>query len=346
MDRKNDAFTLVELLVVIAIIGILTAMILPAVQASRESARRTQCMNNVKQLGVALLNYDTAHKHLPTGSDAKPTPGDPNHPHTFYRWSTLAHLMPYFEEQTLHGQLNLNIPLYGNASYGVTPENIVAVSTVVPMLLCPSDQMEAVSSGFGPTNYVVSTGSGLTGGTGNGTSGGGLYNTDGVFYVNSEIKTALIRDGASKTAAFSESVLGTGPEGFSDKSQVDPKTNYAVLYSLIPITEDACNGAVSFNVTNRRGFSWANGEYRTTLYNHYRTPNHEKIDCVSQFLTGPVTVRYSSYGWRTARSKHPGGVTLGMTDGSVHYVDDLIDAAVWRTAATRSGGEVVPTIAD
>src|SRR5437773_2258587 len=95
--RAPRAFTLVELLIVIAIIGFLMALILPAVQGARESARRTQCLNRLKQLGWALNNYYSAQRHYPAGLVSKPYPADPSHPHTFYRWSALAQMLPYME---------------------------------------------------------------------------------------------------------------------------------------------------------------------------------------------------------------------------------------------------------
>ena len=109
---RSAGFTIVELLVVIAIIGVLIALLLPAVQSAREAARRTQCLNNLKQLGVALHNYVSAEKHFPPGSVAKAYPAQPTHPETFYRWSSLAHLLPYMENQSVRDLLDLSLPLY------------------------------------------------------------------------------------------------------------------------------------------------------------------------------------------------------------------------------------------
>src|SRR5690242_20695100 len=91
----QNAFTIVELLVVIAIVGVLVALLLPAIQSAREAGRRTQCLNNLKQLGIALQNYVSAEKHFPAGLISKPYLGQNSHPQTFYRWSSLAQLLPY-----------------------------------------------------------------------------------------------------------------------------------------------------------------------------------------------------------------------------------------------------------
>ncbi len=107
------AFTIVELLVVIGIIGMLAALLLPAIQGRGESARRTQCLNNQRQIGIALTNYTSAQKKFPPGAVAKPYPAEPGHPHTFYRWSALAHVLPYLEGGNVYEKLNLSLPMYG-----------------------------------------------------------------------------------------------------------------------------------------------------------------------------------------------------------------------------------------
>src|SRR6187399_1230366 len=118
------AFTMVELLVVIAIIGLLVALLLPAIQSAREAARRTQCLNNLKQLGVATHNYVSAEKHFPPGAVSKSYPGDPGHPQTFYRWSSLAHLLPYLENQSVRDLLDTSVPLYmPGAGYPISDRN-------------------------------------------------------------------------------------------------------------------------------------------------------------------------------------------------------------------------------
>src|SRR3954463_1102188 len=160
-SRVRSGFTLIELLVVIAIIAVLIALLLPAIQSARETARRAQCLNNLKQLGVALNNYVSAEKQFPPGSVAKTYSAQPNHPQTFYRWSSLAHLLPYMENQSVRDLLDLSLPLYmPGAGYPIADKNKAGIAKVLPEFLCPSDFKQAVKTEWGPTNYVACAGSG------------------------------------------------------------------------------------------------------------------------------------------------------------------------------------------
>ena len=324
-------FTLVELLVVIAIVGILVALLLPAIQAARESARRMTCQNNLKQLGVALHNYESARKCFPSGAESHPYAAAPSTPYCFYRWSALAHLLPYMEHSAALHALDLSQPLYGS-NLQVTPANRAGVAQVIGAFLCPSDRQKPVADGFGPTNYAACTGSGAGGGT--------PFDCDGIFYINSATQTAKISDGLSHTVAMSESLLGDGPAPLLDSAGVDRRTTYAFA-NAVPLTESACQAAQMWNVSDLRGFSWANGEYRCALYNQYWTPNAECIDCLSAVVIGDLGVRYSAYGWRAARSRHPGGVNAMMADGSLQFFTDGIDRTIWQALSTRAGKEPI-----
>jgi prepilin-type processing-associated H-X9-DG protein len=109
-----------------------------------------------------------------------------------------------------------------------------------------------------------------------------------------------------------------------------------------PLIDAACNRPFYYNFTDLRGFSWANGEYRTTLYNHARRPNDPALDCLAaQMSSADLARMYAGYGWRAARSRHPGGVNVALADGAVRFVEDGVDPAVWKAAATRAGGEAV-----
>ncbi|HZZ29042.1 MAG TPA: DUF1559 domain-containing protein [Pirellulales bacterium] len=323
-DSRQFAFTLVELLVVIAIIGILVALLFPAVQSSRESARLLQCANHLKQLGVALHNYESARHCLPPGSESRQY--DALTPYTFYRWSALAHLMPYMELAAVHNSLDFSVPLY-SAGFQVFPQNRAAVALLIPDFLCPCDTGQPVSPVFGPTNYAACAGSGVGGGT--------PFETDGVFYINSKTRTNQITSGLSKTAAMSESILGQAVPFGTSRSQANPRFVYAFTFTT-PLSETACGSTITYNVSDPRGFAWANGEFRSAMYNHYLPPNSQNLDCIASRLGGSLAEIDSAYGWRTARSLHLGGVNLLLADGSVHFETDTIDPAVWKAMSLRA----------
>lgn len=329
MARRS--FTLVELLVVIAIIGVLIALLLPAVQAARESSRRIQCANNLKQLGVALHGYADAQGTLPPGAVSKPYPAVPTTAYTFYRWSSLAYLLPYIEQDSIAEELDLSVPMY--VYYQLNPLNKRAMAHVISTFLCPSDAGLPVEEGLGPTNYAANAGSGIKGGT--------PFDTDGLFFVNSQIKLREIADGTSRTAAFAESLLGEVAKG---GGQQDARVVYAFTLTH-PLTETACQNPRAYNYSDLRGFSWASGEYRCATYNHYLLPNSPTLDCMAAHLFGELDVRNAAYGWRAARSNHPGGVNVLLADGSVQSISDAVDLRVWRALSTRNA-EDVATVPD
>lgn len=344
------AFTLVELLVVITIIGILIGLLLPAITAARESARRTQCINNLKQSGVALANRYSALQRYPAGLISQAYPADPTHPYTFYRWSALAQLLPYMEQKDIRRLLDTTLPLYmPGPGYPIADANKDGVSRVLSNFLCPSDFSKAVQAGFGPTNYAVCSGSGVGGGT--------PFQTDGIFYVNSATKMGDIIDGASHTAAMAESLLGvdTPMDSNGAFSSFSPERSYKFIlsFSASPsLTDGKCASSQSYNSTaasgnDPRGFAWCSGEYRCAMYNHYYPPNSPNYDCITSVTVDPTPppakpMLYAAYGWRAARSGHPGGVNLLLADGSVHFYGNEVDATLWRGLSTRSGGDPVP----
>ena len=325
----RTAFSLVELLVVIAIIGVMAGLLLPAVQQSRESARRVDCLNRTRQVAVALLNYEAARGHFAPGSEAKPYPAKPSTPHTFYRWSALAHALPYLEQASALAAIDLSLPLYGS-DLQVTKANRAGVKAVIAQFLCPSDRGVPVDSQFGPTNYAACGGSGAGGGT--------PLATDGVFYTNSATTLAEITDGASRTALVAETTLGETPPPLTPRAAVDPRLVYGFARGA-ELTEAACAETALFNFTSPPGFAWANGEFRSAMYNHHRPPNSPEIDCVSARLLGSIAVQFTSYGWRASRSFHSGGVNVALADGACRFVRDEVDLGVWRALSTRAGEE-------
>jgi type II secretory pathway pseudopilin PulG len=326
--------TLVELLVVVAIVAALVGLLLPAVQSARESARRGSCGNKLRQIGLANALHESARGVFPVGSESRAWAENPAFPQQFFRWSALAHLAPYYEEERLLRGLDLAVPLYVGFGPGdVAPQNRAILREVVGLFLCPSDRAEAVSPFFGPSNYAACAGSGMGGGT--------PFDTDGMFFVNSRIRPKDVTDGLSHTVAFAESVLGPTGGPIYDAAAVDPGRDYAFTF-VAPLVETRCGQATAWNFTDPRGFSWANGEYRTTLYNHARRPNDPTIDCIGVLMTTTPATRwrlYASYGWRAARSRHPGGVHAVMADGATRFVADAVAASAWEAAATRAGVE-------
>lgn len=345
--RKPGGFTLVELLVVIAIIGALIALLLPAVQNARESARRMQCLNNLKQTGIALQNHHAARNHLPSAAVSKSYPKDDRHPHSFYRWSALAQLLPYMEQESLHDLLDLSLPMYmPGAGYPISAPNKLGISQVLHIFLCPSDLGIPVKEQMGPTNYVVCGGSGIGGGT--------PFETDGVFYVNSATTFGDVADGSSNTIALSETLLGedTARDSSGAFSSATPERSYKFLLGFggaPDLTDFRCNGSMSFNSSagngnDPRGFAWSSGEYRSAMYNHYYPPNAKQFDCITSVTVDPTPpptqpILYSAYGWRAARSSHPAGVNGSLLDGSGRFFSDSIDPLAWQALSTRGSEE-------
>ncbi|MDB5392304.1 MAG: prepilin-type cleavage/methylation protein [Planctomycetaceae bacterium] len=334
------AFTLIELLVVIAIIAVLIALLLPAVQQAREAARRMQCRNNLKQLGLALHNYEASHRTFPPNL----VPGA-NYAYSAGNWGVLAYLSPYLDQTPIYNLMNLNAPTYASTSpYNIAdPNNALAASYVIPMFLCPSDKAQSLGGDYGvaalgPANYCANMGSGINTLAGS-PANGSPYNADGVMFANSRIRIADITDGTSNTACMSESLLGEGARSASGTTPpVSAQKSYAYLTTYQGSLDDgSCASASSWNIQDLRQFLWYSGEIRNTSYNHYYTPNDDRWDCI----TNAATLGYTAIGWKAARSLHVGGVHLLLCDGSVRFVSDEIYSSTWRSLSTRSGGEIV-----
>ena len=327
------AFTLIELLVVIAIIGVLIALLLPAVQKVREAANRAKCANNLKQIALAMHHYESARGYFPPAFRGE---GNPAY---FDSWSPLAEVNPYLEETAIYNQMDLTLPTYESMlPFNITAPNRFAVQQTVKLFLCPSDKMQPVTIGpaygvpvLGPTNYAACNGSG--------TNGGSPWDADGPFIAKRTMRVADILDGASNTAMLSESTLGEGMESATGSPPEPLATAYAYL-SGQALSDSACARATLWNVERLRGFLWASGEIRCASYNHYFLPNAPQADCVT-FEVRPGPQRLTALGWRAARSRHNGGVNLALCDGSVRFVSDNIALPVWRALATRAGNEVV-----
>lgn len=310
MRHNRSAFTLVELLVVIAIIGILVALLLPAVQAAREAGRRTQCLNNLKQIGLGLHNYHDVHQVFPFGQGG-----------TGNRYSALALLLPFLEQGNLHSQID-----FSQITTAVI--NDVPRRTELPMFRCPSDLRNPLPATGGATNYMANKGSGIVWQLASGVNVN-LPNPNGVFYMSSAIRMADILDGTSNTAAYSERVLADGSNGI-----VSPLAD-VFFHPGAPNTPDEaktmCDALDITNLANQfplfMGAPWMDGQH---TYLHVTGPNSRSCG----FFTVTRAVMPPS-------SRHPGGVNVLLCDGSVRFAANTIDLNVWRGVGSRDGGEVV-----
>jgi prepilin-type N-terminal cleavage/methylation domain-containing protein/prepilin-type processing-associated H-X9-DG protein len=330
LGRRPLGFTLIELLVVIAIIAVLIALLLPAVQAAREAARRIQCTNQLKQIGIALHNYHGAWNSFPVGFLYAYSGVLPNSSPSQYRWSALAQMTPFLEQANLFSALNFNFPIAhqpttsGALFWPYFPANTTAMATQVATFLCPSDGASPPAAGTGPTSYAFCSG--------DGSNGGDATAALGVFILGPAESIANISDGTSQTSAVSEQLLGiTGPYSQTTPTPV-PTPWYRAMarVAAAPLTDLGCASASDGWLLNK-GSSWWDGNYQNTLYNHYLLPNATRPDCIV----------YHNPGWKAARSFHPGGVCMLFCDGHVAFEKDSVNRSVWQAISTRAGGEIL-----
>ncbi|MCC9606510.1 DUF1559 domain-containing protein [Blastopirellula sp. JC732] len=316
------AFTLVELLVVIAIIGVLIALLLPAVQQARESARRMQCTNNLKQMGIALHNFHDTFGLIPYGS-------------TKYRLSPHVQILDYMEANTSKDLYDVKQSLYST-------QNVNASKTQLPFLLCPSDPFpNGGAGGQATTSYHYNVGRWVT-----------LTKWDGAFaesiYAGTEAGTGLsywkttdltfgnITDGLSNTAAFAEVQTGDAYGGSDNKKwdaydcSAPAATTTAAARTAFQALDWKTSSIPWSGDWRYRGYPYSEGSVWRTGYNHLLPPNSPAWVPGGDFnaIVSP------------AGSYHPGGALAVLADGSVHFYTETMDGAVWEAFGSRDGRDL------
>jgi prepilin-type N-terminal cleavage/methylation domain-containing protein/prepilin-type processing-associated H-X9-DG protein len=339
-------FTLIELLVVIAIIAVLIALLLPAVQAAREAARRSQCVNNLKQIGLGLHNYhSTTDKFPPGGATTQASPGATG---SWQAHSVIGNMLPYLEQQGIYNSINFMIWSCGEAT-PPGPVNQTARRTQINTLLCPSD---GNNGGAGQTsdngrlnNYMGSKGT---------TSQAYPAQTTGLFSCGAVYGLRDIVDGSSNTVAFAEKVCGTpgnstgqnpgklgnGVNGSSPTGYADAWQNVAGVQTDLTSCNTSWNSATGGALINNGGQWWIVGVEAYVMFNTIVPPNSTQYKWAN-CRNGCSGCSPDGSQYVNASSNHSGGCNVLMGDGSVKFVKASVAQNIWWGLGTRANGEVI-----
>lgn len=342
MQVVRRGFTLIELLVVIAIIAVLIALLLPAVQAAREAARRSQCVNNLKQLGLAIMNYESSTGGLPPSGSTTVAGAIQNH-------SLLARILPYLEQQNLFNMVNYSFGMptgdppgaqSGDPSY----TNVTLLHVQISAFLCPSDANNP-SAVYNSHSYGENTGNCPSFNSGAFDGPAYMLGTSKLVVCpgGTNVDNTLVRpvglssvtDGLSNTAIFSEIVKGRGTTPTDDGLHIIYKggtTTPCTFTNDQDLGKDCqSNGTTRFD--GSKGMQWARYYMaRGGGYTHVMTPNQRSC-LYSSVANTPNLIAASSY--------HPGGVNVTMLDGSVKFIKSSVNYQAWHAIGSKAGGEII-----
>jgi prepilin-type N-terminal cleavage/methylation domain-containing protein/prepilin-type processing-associated H-X9-DG protein len=353
VNRFGRGFTLIELLVVIAIIAVLIGLLLPAVQSAREAARRAQCVNNLKQIGLAVHNYISTNEVMP------PVAQSYNNNGYWLDWplNWASSTLPYLEQAGPYNSLNFDFGGFDDA-------NITVSVTQLNLMICPSESIGTPPFGAfwrGYANYAANTGGPPVMTSFSGTivpnNHGGSITPGTGYYPGTlgPVRLASITDGLSNTALASERLAGDNgaPAKLYAGTAAGKRSIFPVSLKSNVDTGDAAAAQVfaqacvslPSTVSNKNqpvyyGGMWdsvnmGGGEYNT-CYVHWVTPNKNSCYATNGSSTG---------GWFrdavTATSNHPGGVNVAFADGSVRFIKDTVGLQAWWSIGTRGGGEIL-----
>ena len=344
MISKRRGFTLIELLVVIAIIAVLIALLLPAVQAAREAARRSQCVNNLKQLGIGVMNYESSNTALPPTAGWSANGATNNH-------SMKARILPFMEQQAAYNAINQSFTILNEVVYYI---NATVATMQINTYLCPSDGNSPTntlaipgtgnSPQLGRTNYGNNIGTCLT--FNGGQMDGPAYAANG---SNGPVVTlASVTDGTSNTAIFSEWIKGKSStiDGMNMTyycsspytANTTPLMN-GPLGTTLQMISSTCQAqarvALAVGTWDYKGEMWYDQDCgRGGGYSHIQTPNKRSCD----FADKSITWNHTLIG---PQSNHSGGVNVGFLDGSVKFIKDSVSFQTWGSLGTKGGGEVI-----
>ncbi|MEZ6122256.1 MAG: DUF1559 domain-containing protein [Planctomycetaceae bacterium] len=345
-SSRSRGFTLIELLVVIAIIAILIALLLPAVQQAREAARRTECKNKLKQLGLSMHNYHDVFNKFPGNEVGCVTAAGGGATNCWEGWSGLAMILPYIDQAPLYNMANFGF--YWDSTTAPAAQNRTVSRTFLPAFACPSDPFARKARTDGaPTSYCLSAGPSSSWHL-------SMNHNPGVFSRESSVGIRDIIDGTSNTVMASEVAVGTNTGirthvSYRNNAAGDLNTatgttngrrfsNSAANITAIKTYYDACAAGVAGATFNGddddAGRFWASGQVHWGPWFNTLMPPNTPFVCDND--TSVTEVRLKS-----ASSYHTGGVQALLCDGSVKFVSENIDHGTWIAVGTRLDGETI-----